>query len=121
MPIKKILVVEDSPTERMVLSELLKKNGYRVIAAENGEQAIAMSRQQQPDLILMDLVMPGINGYEATRAISRQEETRHIPIIMCTSRGQATDKIWGMRQGAQDYLVKPVDGSALLAKIAALG
>ena len=121
MPIKKILIVEDSPTERLLLCELLKKNGYRVIAAESGEQAIVLSRQQKPDLILMDVVMPGINGYEATRTIMRQDETRHIPIIICTSRGQATDKIWGMRQGAQDYLVKPLDSDALLAKIAALG
>ena len=120
MVIKKILIVDDSPTERLVLTELLKSNGYRVIAAESGEQAIRLSKLQLPDLILMDVVMPGINGYEATRAILREDATRHIPIIMCTSRGQPTDKIWGMRQGAHDYMVKPLDSAALLAKIAAL-
>ena len=119
MPVKKILIVDDSPTERHVLSDLLIKNGYKVVTAANGEQAIMMSRQEMPDLILMDVVMPGMNGYQATRTISREEATRHIPIIMCTSKSQETDKIWGMRQGAHDYIVKPLDHAALLLKIVA--
>ena len=120
MPVKKILVVDDSPTERHVLEEFLVRHGYKVVAAESGEQGIAMAIEEKPDLILMDVVMPGINGYQATRTLTREEATRHIPVIMCTSKDQETDRIWGMRQGAQDYLVKPIDHNALLAKIAAL-
>jgi len=121
MTIKKILVVDDSPTERLALTELLTARGYQVVTADNGEDAIARSRSETPDLILMDVVMPGMNGYQATRTISRDELTRRIPIIMCTSKGQETDRIWGMRQGAFDYLVKPVDPNELLARIRALG
>jgi twitching motility two-component system response regulator PilH len=120
MPVSKILVVDDSATERFVLTELLSKAGYAVIAVDNGELAIEVAKKELPDLILMDVVMPGMNGYQATRSISREETTQHIPIIMCTSKGQETDKIWGMRQGAHDYMVKPINGSDLLAKIAAL-
>ncbi|HPV61789.1 MAG TPA: response regulator, partial [Thauera aminoaromatica] len=105
----------------LALQEVLGRNGYQVLTAENGEQAIARSRSDHPDLILMDVVMPGMNGYQATRTISRDDDTRDIPIIMCTSKGQETDKIWGMRQGALDYLVKPVDHDELLARIRAMG
>ena len=121
MTIRKILVVDDSPTERLALNDVLTRNGYSVITAENGEQAIARSEADKPDLILMDVVMPGMNGYQATRTISRKDATRDIPIIMCTSKGQETDKIWGMRQGALAYLVKPVDHDELLARIRAMG
>lgn len=117
MPVKKIMVVDDSPTERLVLTDLLIRNGYVVVAADSGEQAIVMAKQELPDLILMDVVMPGMNGYQATRTISREEATKHIPIIMCTSKDQETDRIWGMRQGARDYLVKPLDSTELLAKV----
>jgi twitching motility two-component system response regulator PilH len=121
MAIKKILIVDDSPTERHVLNDMLTKAGYEVIASDNGEDAILKAKQLKPDLILMDVVMPGLNGFQATRAISRDTETRNIPIIICTSKTQETDKIWGMRQGARDYVVKPVIREELLAKIAALG
>jgi twitching motility two-component system response regulator PilH len=121
MAVKKVLVVDDSPTERHVLTEMLNKAGYSTIIAESGEQAITVAREQMPDLILMDVVMPGMNGYQATRTITRDEATRHIPVIMCTSKGQETDRIWGMRQGAHDYIVKPIDANTLLAKIAAIG
>ena len=120
MPIKKILVVDDSPTERHVLVDLLTKNGYQVITAESGEEGVEKAKKELPDLVLMDVVMPGLNGYQATRTLMREESTKHIPIIVCTSKGQETDKIWGLRQGAQDYLVKPVNGEELLSKIAAL-
>ncbi len=120
MSVKKILVVDDSPTERHVLVELLTKNGYQVVTAENGEEGIEKAKSELPDLILMDVVMPGLNGYQATRTLTRDEATKNIPVIVCTSKGQETDKIWGLRQGAQDYMVKPIKGEELLAKIAAL-
>ncbi|HCX34605.1 MAG TPA: two-component system response regulator [Rhodocyclaceae bacterium] len=121
MPVRKILVVDDSPTELQVLGDLLAKNGYQVITAVSGEQAIERARGERPDLILMDVVMPGINGYQATRTLTRDEKTRDIPVIMCTSRDQPTDRIWGMRQGALDYLTKPIDHGVLLHKIGELG
>ena len=120
MAIRKILIVDDSPTERHVLNDMLTKAGYEVVASDNGEDAIQKARSVRPDLILMDVVMPGLNGFQATRAISRDPDTRAIPIILCTSKSQETDKIWGMRQGARDYIVKPVNRDELLAKIGAV-
>ncbi|HVE49392.1 MAG TPA: response regulator [Casimicrobiaceae bacterium] len=120
MPIRKILIVDDSPTERHVLHDMLTKAGYEVVASDSGEDAVVKARVAKPDLILMDVVMPGLNGFQATRAISRDPDTRTIPIILCTSKSQETDKIWGMRQGARDYIVKPVDRDELLAKISAV-
>ena len=120
MPIQKVLVVDDSKTELMFLTDLLQKKGMKVRTAENAEEAFRRLAEEKPDLILMDVVMPGLNGYQATRTLTREESTKHIPIIVCTSKGQETDKIWGLRQGAQDYLVKPVNGEELLSKIAAL-
>ena len=121
MPIKTVLIVDDSPTERHILTELLSGAGYQVTTAESGDEGIERARQVKPDLILMDVVMPGTNGFQATRALSRDEATKDIPVIICTTKSQETDKLWGMRQGAHDYVTKPVDGPALLAKIAALG
>ena len=121
MGIKRILVVDDPATERHMLRDLLTKAGYEVVSSDNGEDAIVKARQVKPDLILMDVVMPGLNGFQATRAISRDPVTKSIPVIMCTSKSQETDKIWGLRQGARDYLVKPVDRETLLAKIESLG
>ncbi|MBS1155830.1 MAG: two-component system response regulator [Proteobacteria bacterium] len=118
MSIKKILIVDDSPTERHFLGELLTKNGFQVLSLESGEEAVARVEEIMPDLILMDVVMPGMNGFQATRTINRNEATRHIPIIMCTSKNQETDMVWAKRQGAAEYVVKPVDPQELLAKIA---
>jgi len=120
MPVKNILVVDDSPTERFFTVDVLTKAGYLVTTAENGEEGIAKAKAIKPDLILMDVVMPGLNGYQATRTLSRDEETKAIPIIVCTSKGQETDKIWGLRQGAVDYLVKPLNPDELLQRVAAL-
>ncbi len=120
MTISKILVVDDSPTERHFLNSLLTKQGYQVVLAESGEEAMAKAKQEKPDLIIMDVVMPGLNGFQATRAITKDDETRNIPVIMCTTKGQETDKVWAMRQGAKDYVTKPVDQTELLNKIAAL-
>lgn len=121
MAIQKILVVDDSPTERYFLTDILIKNGFSVSTAENGEEALLKVKADKPQLILMDVVMPGQNGFQITRAISRDPDTQDVPIIICTSKGQETDRIWGLRQGARDYIVKPVDPQELLAKIAALG
>lgn len=121
MAIKKVLVVDDSATERHILGELLTKEGFEAVFAEDGEAGVAKSKSEAPDLILMDVVMPGLNGFQATRAITQDPATQHIPVIIVTTKGQETDKIWGIRQGAKDYLVKPVDAAELLGKIAALG
>lgn len=119
--IRKILIVDDSATERHVLEDMLTRAGYEVLASDSGEDAITKARSVRPDLILMDVVMPGLNGFQATRAIGRDPLTRSIPVIMCTSKSQETDKIWGLRQGARDYVVKPVVRDELLAKIGSLG
>ena len=120
MSIQKILIVDDSPTERYYLSDILIKNGFSVTTAVNGEDALLKIKADKPELILMDVVMPGQNGYQVTRQIVRDPSTQDVPVIICTSKGQETDRIWGLRQGARDYLVKPVDPAELLAKIAAL-
>ena len=121
MTIKKVLVVEDSATERHMLGDILGKQGFEVCFAEDGEKGVAQAKLSKPDLIIMDVVMPGMNGFQATRALSRDPETQHIPIIICTTKDQETDKVWGIRQGAKDYVVKPIDTAELLGKIAALG
>ena len=119
MPVKKILLVDDSKTELHYLSELLVKKGYTVRTAENGEEAMRRLAEDKPDLILMDVVMPGQNGFQLTRAITRDPNFADVPVVMCTSKNQETDKVWGMRQGARDYVVKPVDPDELIAKISA--
>jgi twitching motility two-component system response regulator PilH len=121
MAIQRILIVDDSPTERYYLTDILVRSGFTVSTAENGEEAMAKIRADKPQLILMDVVMPGANGFQVTRAISRDPEFQDVPVIICSSKNQETDRIWGMRQGAKDYVVKPVDAAELLAKIAALG
>ena len=121
MAIHKILIVDDSPTERFYLTDILVRQGYVVSTAVNGEEALERIRAERPELILMDVVMPGANGFQITRAIARDPELSKVPVIICSSKSQETDRIWGMRQGAKDYLVKPVDPQLLLASIAALG
>jgi twitching motility two-component system response regulator PilH len=115
-----IMVVDDSPTQRHYLVDLLTRRGYSVLTADNGTDALRKIRAERPALVVMDVVMPGANGFQVTRAIVRDPDTRSIPVILCTSKSADTDRIWGMRQGASGYFVKPVDAEELLAKIADL-
>lgn len=121
MSIRNVLIVDDSKTEIMFLSDMLKKAGFVVSSAENAEDAHRRLEAVKPDLILMDVVMPGQNGFQLTRAITRDPRFADVPIIMCTSKNQETDRVWGMRQGARDYITKPVNQAELMAKIKALG
>lgn len=121
MPINKVLIVDDSKTETMFMTELLQSNGFSVRSAENADEAFKRLAEEKPDLILMDVVMPGQNGFQLTRAVNRTLEYSDIPIIICTSKNLETDRVWGMRQGAKDYITKPVDSAELFAKIKALG
>lgn len=115
-----ILIVDDSPTEIHVLSTILEKLGHTVITAENGEEGVAKARESQPQLILMDVVMPGMNGFQATRQLTKDADTAHIPVIIVTTKDQETDRVWGLRQGAKDYLTKPVDEAMLVEKVNSL-
>ncbi len=115
-----ILVVDDSPTDRHFLADLLTRHGYSVTTADNGESALLQIRSKRPDLVLMDVVMPGQNGFQATREIARDPATQGLPIIICSSKQQESDRAWGLRQGARDYLVKPIDPVQLLQKIAGM-
>jgi twitching motility two-component system response regulator PilH len=121
MPVRKILVVDDSATNRHFLTEMLKRHGYQCTVAMTGKEAIEKAKSEKPDLILMDVVMPDMDGYQATRTITRDDETKNIPVILCTSKSQETDRLWGMRQGAKSYVLKPVDEKDLLSKITAVG
>ena len=121
MPIQKVLIVDDSKTELMFMTDLLQKNGMTVRTAEGADEAFRRLAEEKPDLILMDVVMPGQNGFQLTRAINRTPEYADITIIMCTSKSLETDRVWGMRQGARDYITKPVDAAELFVKIKALG
>ena len=115
-----ILIVDDSPTEMHVLTAMLEKNGFVVSTATSGEEGIEKSKSEKPDLILMDVVMPGMNGFQAARSISSESETSSIPIIIVSTKDQETDKMWGLRQGAKDYVTKPANEKELIAKINAL-
>lgn len=111
-----IMIVDDSPTEVHVIRTALENHGYETVAASDGQECLSLAREVKPDLILMDVVMPGVNGYQATRTLTRDPQTSAIPIVMISSKSLETDKIWGMRQGAADYLTKPVTEADLLAK-----
>ncbi len=121
MPIHKVLIIDDSKTELMFMTDLLQRNGMTVRTAQGAEDAFKRLADEKPELILMDVVMPGQNGFQLTRAINRTPEFSDVPIIMCTSKNLETDRVWGMRQGARDYITKPVNEAELLAKIKALG
>ncbi|NOX75016.1 MAG: response regulator [Gammaproteobacteria bacterium] len=112
-----ILIVDDSPTETYVTSTMLEKHGFAVITANSGEDGVEKSKSEKPDLILMDVVMPGMNGFQAARQISSDPETSSIPIIIVSTKDQETDKMWGLRQGAKDYVTKPTNETELIGKI----
>ncbi len=112
-----ILIVDDSRTQLFALEKMLKAEGVKTYTAENGKQGILMARHVKPDLILMDIVMPEINGFQATRYLTRQKDTGHIPIIMISGSSEQSDKSWGLKLGAKDYLQKPVDKNLLFKKI----
>ena len=116
----RILIVDDSPTETYRFREILEKHGHQVLEASNGADGVAVARAEQPDLVLMDVVMPGLNGFQATRQLTKDEETAHIPVVIVTTKDQETDRVWGKRQGARDYLTKPVDETQLMQTIAGL-
>ncbi|MCE0915903.1 twitching motility response regulator PilH [Pseudomonas sp. NMI760_13] len=113
----RILIVDDSPTEMYRLTEWLENHGHQVLKADNGADGVALARQEKPDAVLMDIVMQGMNGFQATRQLSKDDETRHIPVIVVTTKDQDTDRIWALRQGARDFLTKPVEEDALIAKL----
>lgn len=109
-----ILVIDDSPSEMAKFRDMLAKNDYKILEAINGEQGCHMAAEHLPDLILMDVVMPEMNGFQATRKITRGKTTAHIPVVMISTKNQETDRVWGKRQGAKEYLTKPVDESELM-------
>jgi len=113
----RILLIEDSPTDTAVLTRLLEKHGHRVLASASAEEGIEVCKRELPDMVLMDVVLPGMNGFQATRAITREPTTKHIPVLIVSTKGMETDRAWGMRQGARDYIVKPPSEDALLARI----
>jgi len=112
-----ILVVDDSPTELHFISKLLEKTGHKVSTADSGEEGVEVAKDIHPDLILMDIVMPGMNGFQATRQITQAPETAEIPVVMVSTKSQQTDKVWATRQGAKGYLVKPVSSEMLISSI----
>lgn len=109
-----VLVVDDSPSEMMRFKEILSKHDYSVIEASNGEEGCLMASKHLPDVILMDIVMPEMNGFQATRKITRNKVTAHIPVVIVSTKNQETDRVWGKRQGAKEYLTKPIEEEALI-------
>ena len=113
----RILIIDDSPTETFRFREILTKHGYDVLEATNGADGVAMAQAELPDLVLMDVVMPGMNGFQATRQITKGKDTQHIPVVIVSTKDQATDRVWGKRQGASDYLTQPIDEQQLIGVI----
>jgi twitching motility two-component system response regulator PilH len=113
----RILLIEDSPTESAVMTQLLERNGHVVLTSGSAEDGIEACRRERPDLVLMDVVLPGMNGFQATRALSRDAETKAIPVLIVSTKGMDTDKAWGLRQGAKDYIVKPPREDELISRI----
>ena len=115
-----VLIVDDDPFIRMALGQALEEFGYRVVEAENGTAGIEMFHRHRPDLVLLDVVMPDLNGYQATRKLARNRVTGHIPVVLASSKAEQSDRVWGLRQGAKDYIVKPVKENVLLQHVNAV-
>lgn len=113
----RVLVVEDSPSTMQSFRKTLENAGHSVIAAADGNEAISKARSEQPEVILMDIVMPEMNGFQATRRLTSDPETAHIPVVMVTTKDQETDRVWGKRQGAVGYLTKPVSDDELIREV----
>ena len=109
-----VLIVDDSRSERVVLKSILEKHGYQILTAETGADGVAICREEQPDAVLMDIIMPGLNGFQATRQLTNDPKTDQIPVVIITTRDQEADKEWGFRQGARSCLTKPVKEDVLL-------
>ncbi len=112
-----VLIIDDSPTETYQFKAMLEKNGFTVLQSNNAAEGLVIAEQQQPDVVLMDVVMPGLNGFQATRQLSRAPRTAHIPVIVVTTKDQEADQVWACRQGAKGYLTKPVDEVLLMRAI----
>lgn len=112
-----VLIVDDSPTEQYVLCQALEKHGYDTVVASDGEEAIATAEEVQPEVIIMDVVMPGMDGFKATRLLARNPATAAIPVVIVSTKGQDTDRVWGLRQGAKEYLVKPLQDDQLVEAV----
>ena len=115
-----ILVIDDSSTDTYHYQNVLEKHGYHVITATNGQEGIKKAQLERPEIILMDVVMPGINGFQATRQITKDPKTADIPVIIVSNKDQDSDRTWGLRQGAKDYIVKGSCEQELLKKISSL-
>ena len=110
----RILIVDDSPSQLLGLKRIVEKLGHEALTAEDGAAGVEVAKREIPDLILMDVVMPTVNGFQATRTISKDASTAHIPVVLVTTKDQETDKVWGMRQGARDYDTKPIKEEELV-------
>ena len=113
MSMARILIVDDSPSQLMGIRRIVEKLGHEIVTAEDGASGVEVAKNTMPDLILMDVVMPNLNGFQATRSITREPSTKHIPIVLVTTKDQDTDRVWGMRQGAKAYITKPFSESEL--------
>jgi twitching motility two-component system response regulator PilH len=116
----RVMVVDDSPTDKAFIKQMLERAGYEVIEATSGQDAVELARTQRPDCVVMDVVMPGMNGFQATRTLSKDPATAAIPVLVVSSKNQETDRLWALRQGAREYITKPVKEADLIGKIKAV-
>lgn len=116
----RVMIVDDSPTDVQNLKNILLKAGHSVVESTSGQEALERVKVEKPEVVIMDVVMPGVNGFQATRSLSKDPATAHIPVIVVSSKNQETDRVWALRQGAREYLVKPVKEADLLGKIKAV-
>jgi twitching motility two-component system response regulator PilH len=120
MAINRVLVVDDSATDRLAMTQMLERLGYSVISAQSGEEGIEMAERELPDLIVMDVVMPGMSGFQATRALTKSPLTAHIPVFVCTGKSQVTDQAWALKMGAKACLIKPLEQEIFVEQVQAL-